>query len=103
MAQERNSPCRCGSGLKYKRCHGKPSAYAPPAPPRPLTDEEKQKLAEAAERAAAWLSVPLSYVGMETMSILGEMDRHEKRVRGHSNYRKLNNKLFRDSRERRGR
>lgn len=22
---ERNDPCPCGSGLKYKRCHGSPS------------------------------------------------------------------------------
>lgn len=103
MAQERNSPCQCGSGLKYKRCHGKPPAYVPPAPPRPLTDEEKQKEAEATESAAAWLSVPLSYAGVQALSLLGEMDQHEKRVRGHRNYRKLDNKLFRNAQERRGR
>lgn len=27
---ERNQPCPCGSGLKFKRCHGSPSA--PPSP-----------------------------------------------------------------------
>jgi SEC-C motif len=29
----RNDPCDCGSGLKYKKCHGGPSAGAAAQPP----------------------------------------------------------------------
>lgn len=37
----RNAPCPCGSGKKYKACHGRPLALLPanglaaPVPPRP--------------------------------------------------------------------
>lgn len=30
MKTERNAPCPCGSGLKYKKCHGNPAAQAAP-------------------------------------------------------------------------
>ncbi len=30
----RNDPCPCGSGKKYKNCHGSPTAVSPPPPPR---------------------------------------------------------------------
>ena len=26
----RNSPCSCGSGIKFKKCHGKPTVNPPP-------------------------------------------------------------------------
>ena len=29
MKQARNGPCSCGSGRKFKRCHGAPAASAP--------------------------------------------------------------------------
>ena len=28
----RNDPCTCGSGRKWKRCHGAAASLAPPAP-----------------------------------------------------------------------
>lgn len=31
MTVSRNTPCPCGSGLKYKRCHGRKSAETPPS------------------------------------------------------------------------
>jgi hypothetical protein len=30
MKQPRNAPCRCGSGLKFKRCHGAPATPRSP-------------------------------------------------------------------------
>ena len=48
-----SSPCRCGSGRKYRRCHGAPGGPAPDAPaypapdaPAPLAKAEKRKEAE---------------------------------------------------------
>lgn len=35
MKTDRNAPCPCGSGLKYKKCHGNPLAQ--PAAPEPRT------------------------------------------------------------------
>lgn len=44
----RNAPCPCGSGEKYKRCHGRPRAVASSRPPRTMnlaalySEEQKQ-------------------------------------------------------------
>jgi hypothetical protein len=38
---KRNSPCACGSNLKFKKCCGKPVPKKPPEPPREQTPEEK--------------------------------------------------------------
>lgn len=43
----RNAPCPCGSGRKYKHCHGKPQAV-----PEPADDSHEG----AIERAVAWLA-----------------------------------------------
>ncbi len=42
----RNEPCHCGSGKKYKHCHGKPEAESAPPP-----DSHEG----AVQRAMAWL------------------------------------------------
>lgn len=33
MKTERNAPCPCGSGLKFKKCHGRPTMNTAPAAP----------------------------------------------------------------------
>lgn len=35
MKTDRNAPCPCGSGLKYKKCHGNPLSPQTAAPPAP--------------------------------------------------------------------
>jgi hypothetical protein len=45
----RNDPCRCGSGAKYKYCHGRPASTAPAA-----AGEDSH--AGAVEIALAWLT-----------------------------------------------
>ncbi len=39
---DRNSPCPCGSGKKYKRCHGKPGRRTEIQDPRSLLDQATQ-------------------------------------------------------------
>jgi hypothetical protein len=47
----RNDPCPCGSGQKYKRCHGAAArAFQPIAPAPPLSHTLKAKLAELQAR-----------------------------------------------------
>jgi Flp pilus assembly protein TadD len=45
----RNDPCPCGSGKRYKQCHGAIGA-APPAPPRPSPDALVARAADAHRR-----------------------------------------------------
>ncbi|WP_366946159.1 SEC-C metal-binding domain-containing protein [Thermoflexus sp.] len=42
----RNDPCPCGSGKKYKHCHGRPGAPPLPgtAPASPSTAERRRRL-----------------------------------------------------------
>ncbi len=42
----RNDPCPCGSGEKYKKCHGAFHDYTPPGSPAIPADELKRKFAE---------------------------------------------------------
>ncbi|OFX10251.1 MAG: hypothetical protein A2516_08470 [Alphaproteobacteria bacterium RIFOXYD12_FULL_60_8] len=36
MFNERNQPCHCGSGKKFKKCHGAPASALAPAPARKI-------------------------------------------------------------------
>ena len=45
----RNDPCPCGSGTRYKQCHGAIGA-TPPAPPRPSPDALVARAADAHRR-----------------------------------------------------
>ncbi len=41
MIPGRNEPCPCGSGLKYKKCHGAPNTAAPKVAPISMTGPKK--------------------------------------------------------------
>ncbi len=44
MKRVRNDPCICGSGKKYKKCHGRNRSAASPLPPPPDQDRTKAEL-----------------------------------------------------------
>ncbi len=46
----RNQPCPCGSGLKYKKCHGDPSRN------RELSDEQVALVARATKFVTTYLN-----------------------------------------------
>jgi Tfp pilus assembly protein PilF len=61
----RNDPCPCGSGRRFKDCHGRDGVAAPAAPsPQPRTATPEQKLSEAmAARARGELPAALALFG----------------------------------------
>ena len=53
MKPGRNDPCWCGSGRKFKRCHGwQPAKPTPPVPE--LTPEQKRTAALKLAQMMAW-------------------------------------------------
>src|ERR1035441_8589033 len=46
----RNEPCPCGSGIKYKRCHGKEPPVQLPLPEKKLTQEPVSRTSIPSER-----------------------------------------------------
>ncbi len=56
----RNEPCHCGSGLKYKKCHGAPSSGAAAQPPFEVQNIfEAHRAAEHIRRAQQGLGRPI--------------------------------------------
>src|SRR5437016_7324140 len=63
----RNDPCPCGSGKKYKKCHGKPSMTPPPSA---LLDDA---LADMQEELLAMEEQSFGAIGADLPQLLSDL------------------------------
>jgi hypothetical protein len=58
----RNDPCPCGSGKKYKKCHGAPPELKPPTSQKGPATQKSKRLREIADKT------PYTSLGRETVA-----------------------------------